>query len=164
MKKFFHLLLISLSLLTAITTTAQTRTTTVRNIQQGEFIDLQTAANGDTLQVTDTVAYILPITHSNKVLPYITWNWNKSGSGTASITMSFYQQNDLTKTWLPIKAGVAQSTYTKSFTLSATGDNEVSFARDTALFEGRYLKVQYVTSNTSSVGGKVTTRVKTAVQ
>lgn len=164
MKRLLQLLLITISILTTTATHSQLRTSTVRNIQQGEFIDLQAGINGDTLQVSDTVAYIIPISHTSRCLPYFTWDWTKSGSGTASITMSFYQQNDPSKTWLPLKAGVAQTTYTKSFTLSATGTNEVSFARDTALFEGRYLKVQYVTSNTASVGGKVTTRVKTAVQ
>jgi hypothetical protein len=163
MKTLFKLLLVTISILTVTAVNAQLRTSTTRNIQQGEYLDLQSSTNGDTLQVSDTVAYIIPITHANRVLPYFTWNWNKSGSGTASITMSFYQGNSPT-TFFPVKAGVAQTTYTKSYTLSATGDNEVSFARDTALFEGRYLKVQFLTTSTASVGGKVTTRVKTAVQ
>jgi len=167
MKKFIQFFLVSLSLLVTTATIGQTRTTTTRNIQQGEFIDLGgSSSTGDTLQVTDTVAYIIPVTHANDIFPYINWYWNKSGSGTASITMSFWQSNDPTNStnFKAVVAGVAQTAYTKSYSLSASGWNEVSFARDTARFEGRYLKIQYVTSATANVGGKAFTRVKTVVK
>lgn len=166
MKKFIYILLASVALITT-SVQAQTRTRVTANITQGEYIDLGgTSSTGDTLQVTDTVAYIIPITHTNDIFPYFNWYWNKSGSGTATITMSFWQSNDPTNStnFKPVVAGVAQSTYTKSFVLSASGWNEVSFARDTARFEGRYLKVQFHTSNTASVGGKAFTRMKTVVK
>lgn len=165
MKKLIYILIASLAFITSVD--AQTRTKTTANISQGEYIDLGgTKATGDTLQVTDTVAYIIPITHTNDIFPYFNLYWNKSGAGTATVTMSFWQSNDPTNdvNFKPVVAGVAQATYTKSFVLSASGWNEVSFARDTARFEGRYLKVQYHTSNTASVGGKMFTRMKTVVK
>lgn len=165
MKKFICILIASIALFASVD--AQTRTRVTANISQGDYIDLGgTSATGDTLQVTDTVAYIIPITHINDIFPYFNLNWNKSGAGTATVTMSFWQSNDPTNStnFFPVKAGVAQTTYTKTFTLSASGWNEVSFARDTARFEGRYLKVQYHTSNTANVGGKMFTRMKTVVK
>ena len=165
MKKFIFFVLASLAF---ISVDAQTRTRTTANITQGDYIDLGTYyTNGDTLQVTDTVAYIIPITQTNDLFPYFNVYWNKSGSGTATVTVTFYQSNspDNSTNFKPVVAGVAQSTYTKTLTLSASGwANDISFARDTARFEGRYLKVQYVTSNTASVGGKIFTRMKTVVK
>jgi hypothetical protein len=165
MKKFIYLLIASLALISTID--AQTRTRTTANIEQGQYIDIGgTVTTGDTLQVTDTVAYIIPITHTNDIFPYFNLSWLKSGAGTATVTMSFWQSNDPTNgaNFKPVVAGVAQTTYTKTFTLSSSGWNEVSFARDTARFEGRYLKVQYHTSATASVGGKMFTRMKTVVK
>lgn len=166
MKKFICLLFTSLAIITA--SDAQTRTKTTANISQGDYIDMGTYfANGDTLQVTDTVAYIVPITHTNDLFPYFNIYWNKSGAGTATVTVTFYQSNSPTNgdAFKPVVAGLAQTAYTKTLTLSASGwANDISFARDTARFEGRYLKVQYVTSNTANVGGKIFTRMKTVVK
>jgi hypothetical protein len=143
MKKFICILLASMAFISG-SVDAQTRTRTTANIEQGQYIDLGTSyLAGDTLQVTDTVAYIIPITHMNDIYPYFNTYWVKSGSGTATITMSFFQSNDPTNStnFKAVVAGVAQSAYTKTLTLSATGwANDVSFARDTARFEGRYLK------------------------
>src|ERR1044072_2492818 len=162
MKKLICLLFTSIALFT-VSVDAQTRTRTTANINQGDYIDLGTYyTKGDTLQVTDKVAYIIPITHTNDLFPYFNVYWNKSGAGTATVTASFYQSNSPDNTtFKPVVAGVSQSTYTKTLTLSASGwANDISFARDTARFEGRYLKVQYVTSATASVGGKIFTRMK----
>jgi hypothetical protein len=167
MKKIVPILLACMTLVTCISVSAQTRTRITANVNQGEYIDLGTSyLKGDTLQVTDTVAYIIPITHANDLFPYFNLYWNKSGAGTATITMSFFQSNDPTNStnFKPVVAGVSQATYTKTLSLSASAWNEVSFARDTARFEGRYLKVQYVTSATANVGGKMFTRVKTVIK
>lgn len=162
MKKFLLLAALSVAF---VSTQAQVRTHTVANIQQGQYIDLggNTTSPTDSLQVTDSVAYIIPITHNNDVNVFNSFYWLKSGSGTATVTVNFFQANDPTN-FLPIKAGLAQSNYTKTFTLASTQWNDISFARDTARFEGRYLKVQFITSSTASVKGYVFNRLKTYVK
>lgn len=169
MKKLFVLgfLLAAFSLAISTSASAQAGTRLVNTgvVNQGSFIDFGgvNLVPSDSLQVTDTIRYIIPVTHLNEVWPYYTWMWTKIGAGTATITQNFYQSNDGVN-FVPIKAGVAQTTYTKSYTLSAstgaTNPNEVSFTRDTARFEGRFLQVQFITSNTASVKGKIFNRVK----
>jgi hypothetical protein len=127
---------------------AQVRTSVTANVNKGEYIDLQSVSTGDTLQYADTVAYIIPMTHDFYLSAYLTMTWTKAvqSTGSANVVMSFFQGNDPVN-FFPIKAGLAQSIYTKSFTFSATGNQEVSLMRDSALFEGRYLKVQFLTTN-----------------
>jgi hypothetical protein len=160
MKKFA---LIALSVCLAVATVnAQTRTKITGNVTQGQYLDFGgvNLVPSDSLQVTDSLAYIIPIDHTNEVLGYLTFLWNKIGAGTATLAVNFFQGNDPAN-FLPVKAGVAQTNYTKSFTLSATAWNEISFQRDTALISGRYLKVQFITSATASVKGKIFNRLKT---
>jgi hypothetical protein len=152
------------------TSHAQTRTVSTQTVNQGTFIDLGgiypsggTVTPIDSLQVSDSIAYLIPMSHTIKVLPYITWYWNKIGAGTATVTETFLQSNDGTN-WFAVLKGQAQSAYSKTWTLSANTWNEIDFARDTALFAGRYLKVYYITSATASVKGKIFTRVKTNIQ
>lgn len=162
--KFFLITVLTISFLGH--TNAQTRISTTISVNQGTFLDFGGSyplAPADSLQVSDSIAYIVPVLHTNRVAPYINWYWNKIGSGTATITLSFLQGNDPTQLF-PVKAGVAQTTYTKSYTLSASGAQEVDFGRDTARFEGRYLKIYFITSNTASVKGKLAVRFKTNIQ
>ena len=144
---------------------AQLRTTITPAINQGTYTDLGGVYPGgpsDSLQVSDSIAYIVPILHLNKVWPYINFQWNKIGSGTATVTLSFLQGNDPTNLFA-IKAGVAQATYTKSYTISASGPQEIDFARDTAYFNARYLKIYFITSSTASVKVKIAVRLKTNI-
>lgn len=159
-------------LLVGIAGFSQLRTKTLTTGQQGTFFDYPgtyatanpAAAACDTLQVSDTVAYIIPIQHLNDITIYHQWYWLKSGAGTATMTVSFFQSNDPFN-FVAVKAGAAQSAYTKVISLSATGwQTPISFLADTARFEGRYLKVQYMTSATASVGGKVFSRTKTNIK
>lgn len=170
MKKF--LFVFSFLITLATTSFAQLRTTTRSPITQGTFLDypgslfaaVPTAANCDTLQVSDTVAYILPMLHTNDISVYHTWYWLKSGAGTATIVVAFLQGNDPFN-FVAVKAGAAQAAYTKTYTISASGwQTPISFAADTARLEGRYLKVTYTTSSTASVGGKVFSRTKTNIK
>lgn len=146
---------------------SQVRISTLPNMQQGAFIDFGgvNLIPSDSLQVSDSIAYIVPITHQSNIFPYITWLWTKIGAGTATVTLSFLQGNDPANLF-PVKAGVNQTTYTKTYTLSAAGTtpNEVDFQRDTAQFVGRYLKVYFITSSTASVKGKLFVRLKTVVK
>lgn len=154
----------------AITSNAQTHPTTypiLQNVNQGQFIDFGgiNLVPRDSLLVTDTATYIIPMTHINDINHYMVFNWQKIGSGTATLTMNFYQSNDpLSANKFQIKKGAANSNYSKSYTLAASAINEISFARDTAKFEGRYLWVQMITSSTASVKGKYALRLKTNVK
>lgn len=134
----------------------------------GNFFPSATATTppssiSDTLQVSDTVAYILPVNHLNDVDFYQQFYWSKSGSGTATLVVAFLQSND-PYNFVAVPKGGAGSAYTKSYTLSASGWNYISFKADTASFTGRYLKITYTTSNTASVGGKVFTRIKSTIK
>lgn len=159
----------------ASTSFAQVRTSYKSAIPQGQYTDCPGvwapasaastpgSAISDTLQVSDTVAYVFPVTHTNDVDFYHTFYWNKSGSGTATLTVLYFQGND-PYNMTPVTKGVAQGAYTKQFSLSASGWNYISFKNDTANFVGRYLKVEYMTTNTASVGGKVFTRIKSNIK
>lgn len=148
-----------------VTSNAQTRTTTTSYINQGQFIDFggTNLTPSDSLQVSDSLAYIIPITHNNDIDLYHTFYWSKIGAGTATLTINYLQGNDATN-FFPVKKGVAQSDYTKSLTLSSSGWYNFSTALDTATVSGRYLKVQFITSSTSSVKGKIFNRVKTNIK
>lgn len=124
------------------------------------------SAISDTLQVSDTVAYILPVNHPNDVDFFVQWYWSKSGSGTAGITVTFYQSNDPYNfgTGSQLTSGVAKGTYSKVYSLTSSGWNYVNFKQDSVNFAGRYLKIQYLTSATASVGGKVFTRAKSTIK
>lgn len=142
-------------------TDAQLRKKTTAPIPQGTFLDFGVPANGkDTLAVSDTIAYISNIVHTNKVTPYLNFSWLKIGSGTATLNVAFAQSNDGV-TWFPLTAGVTQAAYSKTYTLSASGTNEVSFTRDTVMFDGIYLKMTFKTGSTASVQGSLSGRLKT---
>lgn len=108
----------------------------------------------DSLQVTDSIAYLISVIHQHQVDPYLTWEWQKIGSGTASITLNFFQSNDNVN-WFPVPVGVAHASYSKTYTLSATTFSQIDFAADSARYSGKYLKLQYFTSSTASVKGKL---------
>lgn len=165
--------LVILTFLVSLATVAfsQVRTTRRGTINQGTTMtypgstSLATppAAQMDTLQVSDTVAYIYGVNHLNDIGVYHQWYWSKVGSGTASITLSFLQSLD-GQNFVAVPKGVAAGAYTKTYSLSASGWNVVDFKTDTAYFQGRYLKVQYLTTNTASVGGKVYSITKTYIK
>jgi hypothetical protein len=116
-------------------------------------------AAGDTLVVSDTIQIPIVVNHSAIVKPQIQMYWQKIGSGTATITASFWESNDGTN-YTQILKGKAQGAYTKTLTLTATGTTFVSFPLDTAILQGRFLKIRYITSSTASVKGKMTHRIK----
>jgi hypothetical protein len=117
----------------------------------------------DSLQVSDTIAAIIPVNHTNDIDLFSSWYWLKVGSGTATITASYWQSNDGAN-WRPVIKGVLDSAYTRIFTLSASGWNYIDTKVDTARFTGRFLKIQLMTSSTASVGGRVYMRTKTTLK
>lgn len=161
-----RLLVIAVTVMALITPArAQLRGVTTATVFQGNTIYFggfnQTAQ--DSLQVSDSIAYYTYISHQNDVAPYLTWFWNKIGSGTATITLTFWQSNDNVN-YFQLKSGVAQTTYSKSYTLSANTWSEVDFARDSVRFDGRYLKTYFITSNTASVKGKLINQLKVNIK
>ena len=134
-----------------------------RNILQGEFFDFSGSnlIPSDSLSVSDTLQYIMPITHTNGIDPYMSTYWSKIGSGTATLTVNFYQANDQKYTnFVAVKKGKLLNNYSKILTLSASGWSSVSFVQDTAKFEGRYLMIEFVTDATLNVKGKLFNRMK----
>ena len=136
---------------------------TVKAVQQGQFVDFGgvNLVAVDSLLVTDTAQYVIPVTHTNSVVPFLSTYWNKIGAGTATVTVNFYQSNSPTlTTFTTVKKGKALGDYVKTLTYSASGWNNISFAQDSAAFEGRYLKVEFITSSTATVKGKLFNRIK----
>lgn len=153
------------SLCACLTSHAQGRIHTQANVNQGQFIDCGGTVTipTDSLGVSDTTIYIIPVTHTNELFPYLTWEWTKVGSGTATVVLTVTQSNDAVN-YNPVLKGQAQTAYTKSYTWSATTNGEVEFWRDTAVVSARYLKLQWISSNTASVKGKLHSRVKSNIQ
>lgn len=155
-------------------TQAQLRTKVVSPIVPGTYLSnynvfgnypntITGLGTADTLAVSDTIAYVVPIQTNYQYLPFLSFGWTKIGAGTATITASFYQGNSQYN-FTPLKAGSANTTYTKTFTLSASGTNFVDFLADSVKVSGRYLKIQYTTSSTASVSGSVVTVLNTAIK
>jgi len=170
MKKILFLIVIAFSFFAA---SAQTRSRVLSPLTVGNNIILGTAGNtisgtgtADTLAVTDSIAYILPINAplAQFYLPYLSIGWTKIGSGTATVTANFFQGNTSSNVLDPVKAGSANNTYTKTLTFSATTTTPsyINFLNDSAKISGRYLKIQFITSSTASVQGSIATNVNTA--
>jgi hypothetical protein len=164
--------------LVAASSFAQLRTKTLPSQSQGatwdfpgSFFPSATSPTpglsiSDTLQVSDTVAYIVPINHTNDVDFFDQVYWNKIGSGTATITVTFYQSNDPYNfaTGSQLTSGVAKTSYSKTISGTSSLWTYISFKQDSVNFVGRYLKVQYMTSSTASVGGKIFSRLKSTIK
>ena len=142
----------------------------VKNVNQGEFVEFGDTIVGDSLCVSDTQIYIFPITHTNQIIPYGQLYWKKRLAGTATIVVSYWQTNKLPNSssyfaptntdWISVKHNYNKAAYTKTLTYTAYGWQDLNWANDSAIFEGRYLKVRLVTSGTSTVSGKIMGRFK----
>lgn len=169
LKRFalFFSIFAALAVISTVPAHAQNgRTHMTPQITQGQWQDLGGAVGAptDSLGVSDTTTYYVPITHTNLIFPYLTWEWTKTGSGSATITLTAYQSNDNVN-YAQLKAGVAQTAYSKTYsTLAASANEEVDFNRDTVAVGGRYLKLQWITSSTASVKGGFHARVKANVK
>lgn len=114
---------------------------------------------GDSLQVSDSIAYFTSVAHINEVEPVHTWYWNKIGSGTATITLTYWWSNDGVN-YFQCTQGAAEAAYTKTFSPTANTWYSVDFSRDSIRFPGRYLKTYFITSATASVKGKLINQLK----
>lgn len=144
---------------------AQTRVVSGGSVIEGNTLDFGGVygSPSDSLQVSDSIAYLISVVHYHAVDPYLTWFWHKIGTGNPTVTLSFLQSNDNVN-WFAVPKGAALSAYTKTFSPTADTWYNVSFAQDTARFEGKYLKVYYITSSTASTKGKIFNRLKTIIK
>jgi hypothetical protein len=156
MKKIFGLFL--LLILSAVTVSATNRAKSGGEIKEGFFSTIG-GSTADTIVVSDTVSYTYQVSHASNVSPELNLMYTKVSSGTATLKVDILQSINGTD-YYTVKKGKYQGAYTKSLTLSATGLQVISFQLDTAYFAGRYLKVQYSTSSTASVKGKLTNYLK----
>jgi hypothetical protein len=114
---------------------------------------------GDTIVVSDTVQIPIVVTHSALVKPLIQMYWDQIGTAIATSTLTFWQSNDGVN-YTAVKKGKLQAAYSKSFTIKADTTNFISFALDSVVLEGRFLKLRYITSSTAAVKAKLTHRIK----
>lgn len=149
---------------------AQQRVVSGISVNEGQTVDLGgiypvsgTVTPSDSLQVSDSIAYFVSVIHTHTIDPFVTWYWNKIGSGNPTVTLSFLESNDNVN-WFAIPKGVGLTAYTKTFSPTANTWYEVNFRADTAAFSGKYLKVYYITNSTASTKGKIFTRIKTSIK
>lgn len=164
MKKIHRILGISLICLVALTFIFANvqRVKPTLYPKQGEYIKFGSNA-GDTIVVSDTLTYVFSVEHMNDVNPVINLFWDKIGSGTATCTVKFWESMDGTNYAQCLK-GAALGAYTKSISGSADQYLNWSFKQDTAYFDQRFLKIQFITSSTASVKAKLTGYAKFNIQ
>jgi hypothetical protein len=161
-----NLLILLAFILISFTSFSQARTFTLAPTNQGAAIVTKSGFPtnvGDSIGISDTLNYILPINHANITELHGQINWTKVGAGTATVTANFLQSEDNINYYSVLK-GVGKTAYTKTYTFSATGANEFSTAADTAYIGARYIKIQYITSNTASVQGNVNTLIRPLIK
>ena len=167
MKRFPVLIIAALALFTSLSSTAQVRTRTMGPVTVGAVPTfygvvpntITTTVTADTLGVSDTIAYVLPVSASYAYTPFISVGWKKIGAGTATITALFFQGNTANNCTSPVLAGSANATYTKTLTYSATTTTPsfIDFNADSAKLTAPYMKIYYRTSATASVQGSINT-------
>lgn len=165
--RFASILILAVGIIMSMPAKAQTRIVTTQVNTQGNttlFGGSSFTTPVDSLQVTDSLAYYVPITHQNAVDPIHQWYWSKIGAGNATITLNYLQSNDGVN-WFQIPFGVAKAAYTKTYSaVSASTWYMNDFKGDSAIFSGRYLKVYFITSATASVKGKLINILKTNIK
>ena len=163
MKKLILFLFLAFA---TLSTFAQGRSYTLAPTNQGVGVSTHSGwgvNTGDSIGVTDTLTYILPITHANALAIAGQFNWTKVGAGTATVTAKYFQSED-NSNYTALLKGVANSTYTNTYTFSATGSQIFDFAKDTVFFSSRYLKIQYITSNTANVNARANTLIRPLIK
>ena len=112
-------------------------------VTQGEFISFNLAKT-DTLKSNDTLSYVFPVRHTNSVNIIVDMR-NKLVANDTSIAVTFYSSMDGI-TYVPVNYGaVGTSTaYSKAIAKSAATYVEWNGASDAAWFEGRYIKVMFI--------------------
>jgi hypothetical protein len=162
MKTFLKLFFLGMIAFATVTVFATNRTKTVSGpVNQGEY-KLAGGGTADTIVVADTVSYIYLVAHANDVWPEFDIKYQKIGTGNPTLKIDIMQSIDGVN-YFSVKKGKAKSDYTKSYSPTATGYLQCSFRNDTAYFTGRYLKMQFSTSNTASTKAKLTNHLKVNV-
>jgi len=114
----------------------------------------------DTIRAADTLSYKFSVDHTNMITPYIQLKWTKILAANPTVTVAFFQSNDNIN-YKPILKGKYLSSYTKTLSPTATTNYDISLRNDTASFEGRWVKMQIITSSSTAsttkagVGGTV---------
>ena len=121
------------------------------------FLAIGGGGTNDTLRVQDTVTYIIAVSTANDLLVAGQTNWKKVSAGKPLITLQFFQSYDGV-TYAPLKKGINRATYTVVSNTTVTTDTSLmwSFRKDTVNFEGKYLKILHISSNTVSTKGCIT--------
>lgn len=162
MKNFFKIMFVGFALVLGVSLFATNRTKDFGAHDEGLYYNYG-GRTQDTIVVSDTLNFIHQINHKYEVSPEIDILWTKVGAGTATLKAEMFESKDGTN-YTTVKKGVLQSAYTKTYTISATGVQTLSFKLDTAYFTGRYLKVRYSTTSTASVKGKINHLLKVNIQ
>jgi hypothetical protein len=167
MKSLKVFILAAVALCLTMGSSAQLRTRTMPGVSVGSTPSfygvspntISTTVTADTLGVSDTIAYVVPVNANYTYVPFLSTGWKKIGSGTATITVLFFQGNTPGNCSSPVLAGSANATYTKTLTYSATSTTPsyIDFNADSAKVSAPYLKIYYRTSATASVQGSINT-------
>lgn len=148
MKKLFSLIFMVAFISTFTFGQVASKVHTSSTVNQGEFISFNSDL-ADTLTSNDTISYVFPVRHANSV-NLIVGMRNKLVANDTSIAVTFYSSFDGV-TYVPINYGAVgtSSAYTKTIAKSAASYVEWNGASDAAWFEGRYLKIMYISKTKS---------------
>lgn len=92
--------------------TRPTASATVYNNSSDKGYCVTGGAAGDTIVVSDTLQIPIQVDHSALLKPYIQLYWDKIGSGTATVTLTFWQSVDGVN-YQQLKKGKLQGAYSK---------------------------------------------------
>jgi hypothetical protein len=124
--------------------------------------------SADTIYLGSTLIYNIYVEHLEQVQPYIHYYLAKLRTNNPTITLTLLQSNDGTN-FVSIKRGKNRTTaYSKTLTPTVTDTHyDLSFANDSAVLEGRWLRIQlattYVTSSLTKIQWKPTFQMKVNV-
>ena len=114
----------------------------------------------DTCIMADTLTYPFYVEHTNVLVPYVQYTWQKVSSGNPSVTVKIQESLDGI-TYFDVKRPADRS-YTKAISPTATTSYNINFDRDTCVLQGRWVRVSFITTNSPSSGvkGKISGQIK----
>ena len=121
---------------------------TLQTVEAGHFAKLN-PSKFDTLKSNDTLAYVIPVTHANLVLPLVQQKF-KLVAGDTTVTVKFFESID-NITYYAVVAGASPSAYTKTVTATNNYSAEYNGNVDLEYFDAIYLKIMYISKTKSTL-------------
>jgi hypothetical protein len=155
MKRF--LILTVLSFMAVLLFTNGRHIMPVKSVKQGGYKSFGNTVN-DTVGSNDTLEYFFLIDHTFDINPYLTVYIDSIGTADTSVIVKLFQsvignQAQDAGDFISVKKGASLTDYADTLSLNTYYD--ISFKRDTAFFEGKYLKVMFIGLTKTGLKGDV---------